>query len=171
MVFQFRLNMPTFTMSKKMLMKIFLYTILIMIIVSACKDVFDPPPQAYVGTSFLNSVTKKEMSSTISVWGIGVESLWLKDTVLQKIILPLSSNDTTNYLITFDSLADTITFIHRTYQKYASMETGFYFEFKLKSIDYTRNRIDSIQITDSLVTTQWHENIKLYLRPLPAGGN
>jgi hypothetical protein len=86
-------------------------------------------------------------------------------------MLPLSANDTTSFLISFDSHIETVTFIHETYQKYASMESGFYFEFKLRLIDHTKNRIDSIQIIDSLVTTKWHENIKLYIRPLPVGGN
>ena len=51
------------------------------------------------------------------------------------------------------------------------METGFYYEYKLKSVESTHNRIVSIDITDSLVTTKWHENIKLNIRPLPVGGN
>ena len=152
-------------------MKIFLYLIFILIIGSACKEVYDPPPQAFVGTSFLNSTTKKDMTSEIRAWGTKPQRLWLNDTILQKIILPLSANDTTKFMISFDTHVDTITFIHETYQKYASMDTGFYFEFKLKSIDHTHNRIDSIQITDSLVTILWHENIKLYLHPLPTGGN
>jgi hypothetical protein len=41
----------------------------------------------------------------------------------------------------------------------------------LKSINYTNNRIDSISITDSLVTKKWNENIKLYLSPLATGNN
>jgi hypothetical protein len=152
-------------------MKRLIYFIFFLIIVSACKEVFEDPPQSLVEASFLNSSTKKAISSTITVWGIGRENLWVKDTLLQTIILPLSANDTTNYLISFDSVADTISFIHESYQKYASMETGFYFEFKLKSIESSHNRIDSIQIIDSLVTQKWHENIKLYIRPLPVGGN
>ena len=152
-------------------MKIFSYLIFILIVASACKEVYDLPPQAFVGTSFLNSNTQKAFSSNITVWGDGPQSLWLNDTILQKVMLPLSSNDTTKLMISFDSNVDTITFIHETYQKYESMETGFYYEYKLKSIDYTHHRIADIQIADSLVTINWHENIILYLRPLPAGGN
>jgi len=152
-------------------MKIFLYLIFILLVGSACKEVYDPPPQAFVGTSFLNSDTQKAMSSNITVWGDGPQSLWLNDTLLQKVILPLSTNDTTKLMISFDKYIDTITFIHGTYQKYESMETGFYYEYKLRSIDYTHHRITEIQIADSLVTINWHENIILYLRPLPAGSN
>jgi hypothetical protein len=152
-------------------MKRLIKFIFILIAVSACKEVFEAPPQSLVEGTFLNSATKKAISSNITVWGIGRENLWLKDTILQNIILPLSAGDTTDYLISFDSVADTISFIHETTQKYASMETGFYYEFKLKSIEFTHHRLDSIQIIDSLVTMKWHENIKLYIRPLPVGGN
>jgi hypothetical protein len=152
-------------------MKLFFYLIFIVIVVSACKEVFDPPPQAFVGTSFMNSDTQKAISSKISVWREGTQTYWLKDTLLEKVILPLSPNDTSKLIISLDSYIDTITFFHSTVQKYASMETGFYFEYKLKSINYTHHRITDIEIADSLVTINWHENIILYLRPLPAGSN
>lgn len=152
-------------------MKHFLYLIFFLIIASSCEEVFEDPPQALVEATFLNSETLKAVSSNITVWGIGVETAWLKDTVLQRIILPLSPDDTTKYMISFDSQIDTVTFVHETFQKYESMETGFYYEFRIKSIESTRNRIDFIEIIDSLVTKNWHENIQLYLRPLPAGSN
>jgi hypothetical protein len=152
-------------------MKRFLYLIFLLFAGSACKEVFEAPPQALVEASFLNSSTGLAISSNISIWGIGQESAWLKDTVIGGFILPLSSNDTTSFLISFDSQVDTLTFIHETFQKYDSMETGFYFEFKIKSIEFTNHRIDDLEITDSLVTKNWHENIKLYLLPLPAGSN
>lgn len=163
--------MPTFTAFKNKPMKRFCYILFLAIVGSACKEVYEAPPQALVQASFLNSESNKAISSTISIWGIGRENLWVKDTLLSTVIFPLSSNDTTNYLISFDSKVDTVRLIHETFKKYDSMETGFYFDFKIKSIDYTNNRIDYILIIDSLVTKDWHENIKFYLRPLPAGNN
>lgn len=152
-------------------MKRFVYLIFVLIIVNACKEVYEIPPQAFVQASFLNSSTKAAISQKVTAWGSGQEYLWVKDSLLQKILLPLSSNDTTSFVISFDSKIDTITFIHQTMQKFDSMESGFYFEYKLQSIDYTNNQIDSILISDSLVTKKWNENIKLYLTPSTAGGN
>jgi hypothetical protein len=152
-------------------MKRFVYLICLLFAGSSCKEVFEAPPQALVEASFLNSETGKAISSNITIWGIGQESAWLKDSVLQGFILPLSPNDITRFLISFDSQVDTLTFIHETFQKYDSMETGFYFEFKIISIGSSHHRIDSIELLDSLVTKNWHENIKLYLHPLPAGSN
>jgi hypothetical protein len=173
MIFQFLLNMPTFTEFKNILggMKRFINLILVLILLNACKEVYEIPPQAFLQASFLNSSTNAAVSQKVTVWGSGQEFLWIKDTLLQKISLPLSSNDTTSFVISIDSKIDTITFIHQTMQKFDSMESGFYFEYKLQSIDYTTNQIDSILITDSLVTKKWNENIKLYLTPFTTGGN
>ncbi|MBL7972992.1 MAG: hypothetical protein JNL03_15850 [Prolixibacteraceae bacterium] len=152
-------------------MKRIIYLIGILIAVTACKEVFEKPPQALLQASFLNSSTKKMLELKVAAIGMGQDSLWISETSLQKILLPLSAKDTTSFIFSFDSKIDTITFFHKTKPTYDSMDTGFYFEFKLDSIDFTQNRIDSIQISDSLVTQNWHENIKLYIRPLPAGSN
>lgn len=152
-------------------MKRIFQVIFILISVLACKEVFESPPQAFLKATLWDSSTQKSVESKITVWGIGLENLWVRDSVLQEIILPLSDNDTTSYLIWFDSQPDTIRFIHETTQKYASMESGFYYEYKLRSIDCTHHRIDSIRILDSLVTKKWNENIKLYLHPLSVGNN
>ncbi len=149
----------------------FFYLICFLVAFSACKEVFDPPPQSLVEGSFLNSVDGKAISSRITIWGIGKETVWLKDTLLQGFILPLSPDTITKFWISFDSVVDTLIFKHETFQKYASMETGFYYEFKLKSITSTHHRITDIVLIDSMVTKTWHENIKLYIRPLPAGSN
>jgi hypothetical protein len=154
-------------------MKRFFYLISFLMAFSACKEVYEAPPQSLVEVKFINSesATGADISSSITVQGIGVETTWVKDTVLNGIILPLSPNDTTKFLISFDSTVDTLTFVHETTKKYDSMETGFYYEFKIKSVGFTYNRIFDLEITDSLVTKNWHENIKLYIHPLPASNN
>jgi hypothetical protein len=152
-------------------MKRFFYLISFLAALSACKEVYEAPPQALVEAKFFDATTTKAISSNITVQGIGAESIWLKDTLLQGIILPLSPNDTTSFVITFDATMDTLTFLHETFKKYDTMETGFYYDFKIKSIESTHHRVESVQIIDSLVTKDWHENIELYLRPLPAGSN
>lgn len=152
-------------------MKRFLYLIIILIIVTACKEVFEAPPQALLKGSLLNSTTENSLTSDVIIWGLGIDSIWFSETATQEFKLPLFSKDTSTFIFSLDSKIDTVTFIHETTKKYASMETGFYYEFTLKAINHTQNRIDSIQITDSLVTQNWHENIKLYLHSLSDNGN
>ncbi len=152
-------------------MKRFWSVLLFLFMIMACKEVYETPPQALLQASILNSSTKKTMNSTITLFGVGLDSLWLYETDLSTIMFPLNGTDTSKFIIALDSKTDTLTFYYKTIQKYASMETGFYYEFMLKEIKSSHSRIDSIQITDSLVTKSWHENIKLYIRPLSAGTN
>ena len=152
-------------------MKQFLYLIGILFIASACKEIYEVPPQSMLQATLMNSTTNLAMTSKVTIQGIGRDSLWVSETSVNQITLPLSKNDTTRFQITFDSTVDKISIIHTTTPKYGSMETGFYYEYKLKSVESTHNRIVSIDITDSLVTTKWHENIKINIRPLPVGGN
>ena len=152
-------------------MKRVVYLLLILITAVACKEVFEAPPQALLKATLLNSNAGGTVSPIISIRGIGIETYLFKDTALSVLNLPLSANTKSSFLVSFDSVTDTIDFTYETSMKYASIETGFYNEYKLKSIDFTKNRIDSILITDSLVTKTWHENIKLYLRPLSSGSN
>ena len=152
-------------------MKRFLYLICILIMATDCKEVYEAPPQALLLASFANSTTSNDMNSIITAQGIGLDSLLYNEASMSDMLLPLTINDTTRYIVWFDSKSDSIIFVHETTQKYASMESGFYFEYKLKSIRFTQNRIDSVRIIDSLVTTKWNENIKLYLHPLPVSSN
>ena len=152
-------------------MKRFLYLISILLILSACKEVFEAPPQSLLQMNLYNSSKGESIISTVSALGAGLDSLWIQQENLKSLLLPLSAVDTTRYIVSFDSIIDTLTFFHETTQKYASMETGFYLDYKLDSVDFTHNRIDSVLIADSLVSTTWHENIKLYIRPLSSGGN
>ena len=152
-------------------MKLLLYLIFILMIFASCKEVFEAPPQSLLQASFYHSETKKTVSSLITVQGVGSDSLWVDEANMTEVLLPLTITDTTRFVIWFDSKSDNITFVHKTTRKYDSMETGFYYEYKLQSVRFTQNRIDSVEIIDSLVTTKWNENIKLYIHPLPVGGN
>ena len=151
-------------------MKQFLLLIVILFIASACKEIFELPPQAKLQATITNPTTNLAMKSQVTFKGIGRDSLWVSDTSVSLITFPLSTKETTSFIVSFDSTVDTISFNHTSTQKYGSMETGFYYEYKLKSINSTHHRILSIDITDSLVTTIWHENIKLNISPLPTGG-
>jgi hypothetical protein len=150
-------------------MRRFFFLIILFLTIASCKEVYQDPPQAMVLANFFNANDGKSISSNITVQGIGIETTWVKDTLLPRIILPLSPAQETKFAISFDSTIDTITFFHETSLKYESMETGFYYDFIIKSVESTKHRIVDIQIIDSLVTIDWHENIKLFLLPKSAG--
>ncbi len=143
-----------------------------LIVFAACKEVFDIPPQSRIKATLYNSTTKKTIDPVITIKPVGYDSLFYdNDESNGSFVLPLSPEQTTSFRVTFDSVIDTITFSHSTNTQYESMETGFYYEYTLKQVYFTKNRISSIQITDSLVTNILHENIKIYIRPLSSGNN
>jgi hypothetical protein len=152
-------------------MKRFLIVVLIVLNLAACKEVFEAPPKALLLASFYHSVTKKSIEPEVTLVGVGVDSVLFDQEKASGILLPLAETDTSRFIIWLDSKSDSISLFYKSTLKYESMESGFYYEYKLKSVIFTQNRIDSIEIKDSLVTTKWHENIKLYIRPLPAGSN
>lgn len=156
---------------KLIAMKRILYLIGFLLLAASCEEVFEAPPQSFLLASFYNSATNQTISPVTMVQGVDAEGLLFGDTAISKFLLPLTNRDTTRYVVWLDSTSDSLTFIHETTQKYASVETGFYYEYKLLAVEHTQNRIDSIRIIDSLVTTKWNENINLYIHPLPAGNN
>ncbi len=152
-------------------MKQFTFLIIFIIVATACKEVFDIPPQSRLKATLVNAVTKKDTTYVITIKPIGHDSLFYNKERSGSFILPFSPGESTSFQITFDSVIDTITFFHKTTTQYESMESGFYYEYKLKQIKSTLHKVSSIQITDSLINSILHENIKVYIRPLSSGSN
>jgi len=152
-------------------MKQLVFLIIFIVVATACKEVFDIPPQSRIKATLVNSVTKKDTTSVITIKPVGLDSLFYDKKSSKSFVVPLSPDQSTSFQITFDSMVDTITFYHTTTTQYESMESGFYYEYKLKAIKSTLYKIASIQITDSLVNKTLHENIKIYIRPLSSGSN
>ena len=152
-------------------MKRFVYLIGFLILAMACKETFEAPPQSLLVASIFNSTTDKAMSPVTTAQGVDNSLFLFGDTAVSKILFPLTFKDTTRYIVWLDATSDSLTFVHQAFKKYDSVETGFYYEYRLLSVRFTQNRIDSVKITDSLVTKNWNENIKLYVHPLPSGSN
>jgi hypothetical protein len=146
-------------------MKRLVYLVGILLLAMACKEVYEEPPQSFLWATIYGSDTNKPISPVTTVQGVGVDYNWFGDTAGSNLLLPLTIKDTSRFIVWMDGTSDSLTFIHQTEQKYVSMETGFYYEYKILSVRFTQNRIDSVRITDSLVTRNWNENIKLYIHP------
>jgi hypothetical protein len=60
-------------------------------------------------------------------------------------------------------VSDTLIFSHSKKLKLVSHECGFTYQFDSLEIEqYSTNIIDSVKIIDSIVTTDYHENIRIY---------
>ncbi|WP_159521081.1 DUF6452 family protein [Sunxiuqinia indica] len=149
-----------------------LYISILIGLAISCDDVYEQPPQAFLEIALENVDTLDTATPKVSAYGIGMEdSIWLYQQTTDLFLLPLSLEETTSFVILLDSIADTLRITHETELVFESAETGFYNEFKILDVDHSFNRIDDYDVTDSLVTKTWHENIKLYINSLPDNAN
>jgi len=166
--------MVNFATAENRGMKQIVNIIILVLVLTACKEVFDPPPKAFLNASLKYSDTKKEglnLKIVVSAYGIGMDSIWIDQDTTRTILLPFSDTDTTNYVFVLNGMHDTVTFISDSKFIYESMESGFYPEYKIKKINSTFHRIDSLVVKDSAVTKNWDENILIYINSLPTSVN
>lgn len=101
-----------------------------------------------------------------TVYGInpGKDSIYKSEPV-NKLFLPLSFiSDTTAFVIDEGSLRDTIWFRHSKEMKYISRDCGFTYNFKLDSIWFTDEIVDSVAISNAGVNySESLENVKIYI--------
>ncbi len=152
-------------------MKKLAHFILFILAIAACKEIYDPPPQAMLEASIEHSNPDITSTPKVSVYGVGQDSIWIYQEQLTTIRLPLTSYNNSSFVILLDSIVDTLTIVHDNIFKYESMESGFYNEQWILNIEHTLNRIDSVVVVDSAVTKNWHENIQLYISTLAASDN
>lgn len=152
-------------------MRKILYSLISLALFVACQDVFESPPQALLEVKIKNVDTLNTSKPKVSVYGVGRDSIWIYQVQTDVFRLPLSSGDTTSYMVLLDSIADTLSIIHSNELIFESAETGFYQESKILDIEHSFNRIDDYEVTDSAVTKNWHENIQLYIHSLPTDAN
>ena len=63
-----------------------------------------------------------------------------------------------------DELNDTLTFSYTSVPYFASEECGAMYHYRITSLRYTRHLIDSIGLTDSLITNVERETVQIYFR-------
>ena len=152
-------------------MKNILYSLFLLVIIVACSDVYDAPPKSLLQVNLVNSDTLDTSIPKVSVYGVDQDSIWIYQEQTSSFLLQLSTDTVSSFVVLLDSLADTLTIYQAPQLVFESAETGFYFDYKIRDIKHTHHRIDDYEVTDSLVTRNWHENIQLYINSLPAGSN
>ncbi|MGV8138742.1 MAG: DUF6452 family protein [Mangrovibacterium sp.] len=149
-------------------MRHFFSLVMIILAIVACEETFNNPPRSELVARVEFSSGAANPDPFISVYGAGQDSIWISQIQTREFNLPLSTLESTSMVVLFDSIADTLTIVHENTINYESVESGFYYEYWIKNISHTFNRIDSLVVLDSAVTQTWNENIKLYITDLPA---
>ena len=112
---------------------------------------------------------------SIAIHGVGApgDSLLLSPTASSaQVYLPLRSTRTeTSFCIRycqraldFVELNDTITFAYTSIPFFASEECGAMYHYRITRLTHTSHLIDSVGLSDSLVTNVERETVQIYFR-------
>lgn len=138
---------------------------------SGCLDNGSSLPLA----GFYNTAGQAVEIDSLAIHGIGAPGdslLVAPGTAVSEVYLPLrSTSSTTSYVLHYayqglDSVAynDTITFDYTSSPYFVSEECGAMYRYHIDRLAYTTHLIESIEITDSLITNTNLQRIKIYMR-------
>lgn len=123
---------------------------------------------------FYNSENNSIEIDSITIGGVGApnDTLILDNTRAKQVYLPFRSQyNSTAFYIHYDQVAisspllnDTITFNYNPIPYFVSEECGAMYQYTIKNVSYTQHLIDSVVVTDSMITNVDIERIKIYFR-------
>lgn len=156
-------------------MKRVVYAILFMVvgvaIFTACANDDSCRENRYVVMTSNFYTIKNDTTQTFtvdSIWvkGLGNDSILYKNSKsVSSISLPLHKlQDTTQFVIRFNNVYDTLTIVHTNTQKYLSLECGCMVTHQLDSIlsSTTKHKVKRIKIKYTNVGTTKKENLQIY---------
>lgn len=125
--------------------------------------------QNAIQTGFYSAFYSTDKDSSLintTVYCSGNEELLIyEDETVNKMFLPLSfEGDESVFVISNNSLNDTIWIVHSKELKFISRECGFNFDFKVDTVMFTKTFIDSVALFyPNVVYGENIENVKIYL--------
>lgn len=114
--------------------------------------------------------TKAVTINNLTVYGIGApnDSVIIDKASVSKVYMPLRlSASSCKYVLKYNiegQLNDTITLGYDAIPYFESHECGAMYNFKITSMEHTRNAIDSVRIPDPMITNADVVSIKIYVR-------
>lgn len=103
----------------------------------------------------------------MSVYGIGAPNdSTLLDTTrnAQQVYLPLRSDTTvTSFVFDAGTLRDTLTIDYSSYPYFDGEDCGAMWRYEIHNVTYTRQFIDSVLVTDPLITNIERERMMIFL--------
>lgn len=107
--------------------------------------------------------------SGLTVGGLGAanDSLLMNNSSASQVYLPFrASIDEVTYIFTAatetDTVSDELTFTYNVMPYFDNVECGAMYRYKITGVWYDGVLIDSVAITDSLITNVESERIKIY---------
>ena len=137
-----------------------------------CTDLRSAIPKA----GFYSSANARKISlDSLQIAGIGAPGdsiLLAAGNAESEVYLPMRSQQTTTtWCLSYKwkntdhpGLNDTITFRYTAQPYFASAECGAMYRYHVHSFSYTTHMIDSVKMTDSLITNNDAEQIQIFFR-------
>lgn len=161
----------------KILIYLSLIATVLLIVLSSCNtggctELRSAIPRA----EFYSSTTAQTISiDSLQISGVGAPGdsiLYKSSQRLSTIYLPMpAQKESVQWRIAYMqsslaayNLADTISMDYDRMPWFAGEECGAMYKYRIKKLDYTRNIIDSVALSDSLVENIEKTNIAIYLR-------
>jgi hypothetical protein len=147
----------------------FILLVLIFAVIPACEDegTCSENVVSRVNAGFYTLAGGTEAKATVNQYSMygstRPDSVILKSNV-SNIEFPLSMHETSSvYIMTADTLTDTLEVQYSNKLALISWECGFTNQFEILSVIFTRNYIDSIAIVKSIADPGDEENLKIFI--------
>ena len=117
-------------------------------------------------TGFYSAFSEKDsLLKGTTVYGFEFNTNIYKEQDLSKMFLPLSfESDTSVFVITNNTLYDTLWVKHLKELNFISRKCGFTFNFEIDTLWYTKTFIDSVALTYPRINYgETFENVEIYL--------
>lgn len=142
---------------------------------TGCTDNQNSLPLAGFYTTGADGEPMEISIDSLEIGGVGAPGdslLYTASDNLSQVYLPLrSTSPTTSFCIHYaqkalsdPALNDTLTFDYSASPYFASEECGALYYYRISRLKHTTHLIDSIVITDSLITNADLERIRIYFR-------
>jgi hypothetical protein len=154
-------------MNKLLLFLCFVFFVLF----SSCQDdPCDEKIESLVGINFRTIDSTGNDTDTLlpslAIYSPENNNTLLRDTAtdVNETTLPLApSKDMSTFVLSFDSVTDTLYFYYQRDIKLVSQDCGFRTIFHLDSIHYSHSAIDSLQIIDKTVNSADAKHLEIFL--------
>jgi len=117
------------------------------------------------GSFYQTGTGKIRTIDSITFTGVGVDTTRIYDKALNisSISIPLNSgSDTSVFIMKLNGIADTVTFICKSFPHFISKECGYVFFHSIENVTNTRTDVDFL-ISNRFTSTANEENIRIFL--------
>lgn len=151
------------------------YAVALLVIITACNTngCLDNQSALPLAGMYSSSTGSQITIGNIEISGVGApgDSVLVENgTSVSEIYLPMrSTKQQTSWRIRYfqeglEGLEDIITFNYQSEPHFVSEECGAMYFYRITDYNYTTNLIDSVTVTDSLITNVESKRIRIYFR-------